>query len=138
MSKDEIILVKIKGKSMFPMLKDDSLAMVSLCSLQDLHTGDIAIFKGGDVFICHRFFGKVSLNGSSFLKTKSDIAYNFDPLTKNDKLIGKVVSFQRGIFTVKVNNVISRIIGLFLGYLLPLPVSVCLRLKSFINKCFIK
>lgn len=123
---------------MFPMLRHDSLARVALCPWQDLHTGDIAVFKGEEGFICHRFFGKVRSNGSAFLKTKPDITYNFDPLINIDRFIGKVVSFKRGIFTMQVNNVVSRIIGLSLGCFLPLPALAYFHFKSLMNRCFIK
>jgi len=118
---------------MLPLLMQNCPAQVSLCPLQDLYVGDIAVFKGEEGFVCHRFFCTAIFNGALFLKTKPDIVYNFDPPIRSDRFIGKVVSFKSGAFTIRIDNLFSRVIGLSLGCLLPIFTHLYLRFKRLIN-----
>lgn len=111
------------------MLPDGALAKISFCSFQDFNTGDIAVFKSGEGFVCHRVFRKIKLNGAPFLKTRADVAYDFDTPTAISRILGKVIGLKIGPFLVRMDNLITRITGLMVSCCLPVILRPFLSLK---------
>ncbi len=132
--KNSCIWVKVKGKSMFPIFVDNSLVRVSSCPIEDIGSGYIAVFKEGDGIICHRVIKKIKSKARLSLITKSDITFYGDALVEQDMLLGKVIALKKLGLTIRIDNIAIRLLGLFLGYLLPIFISPIFYLKSFIIK----
>ncbi|MEW6088943.1 MAG: signal peptidase I [bacterium] len=117
--KNRSVWVKVNGRSMFPFFDNGTLVQVILCSLEDVHRGDIVIFEDVTDIVCHRVLKRIKLKGELFLKTKGDTSFYFDSPVKQEKVIGKILIFKRMGFNININNPGARSIGLFLSYLLP-------------------
>jgi len=115
---------------MFPVLGRGSVARVVLCSFEDIHPGDIAVFKAKIGFICHRVLKKVYSQEGLFLKTKGDISRECDCLVRQEAFIGKVVSFKKVGLNIHIDNFFCRAAGFCFGYFLPFLIRPFLALKS--------
>ncbi len=114
------MMIRIMGTSMFPLFRHGSLAMAEFCSFDDLRRGDLAVFKGEDGgFVCHRLFKKHRQQGECLLKTKGDASLFFDGLVRKESIVGRVAIVHIGSFSVKVNNLPCRLLGLGLGCIVP-------------------
>jgi signal peptidase I len=124
------ILIKIVGASMLPLLRHGSSATVEFCSFEEMRPGDLAVFKkeGGE-FVCHRVLGKHRQGEQSFLKTKGDALFYFDPLLKKESFVGRVAIVHIGSFRVNVNHFLCRFLGLGLGCTAPFIVRSFSKLK---------
>ena len=118
------------GKSMFPLLGHGSLAKVALAPFEDMRLGDIAVFKAGSGFMCHRVVGKKNLDKELFLKTKGDAVSCSDPLVRKDAFVGKVITVRKGRFDIKIDNLTCRVIGLALSCLLPFALRMFFWFKN--------
>ena len=119
-----IIPINIAGESMLPLLKRGSSATAALGSVKEISLGDIAVFKAGEGFICHRIFNKTKSGGKLFLRTKGDALFNFDNPVGEDAVLGKIIAFRRWGFDIKVDNTLSRLTGLLLGCVAPFFVKI--------------
>jgi hypothetical protein len=113
------IRAKIKGNSMLPLFDTDSLVQIDLCPIEELHRGDIVVFKEGEGLICHRFFSMAKIRGELFLKVKGDAVWNFDPLVDSKYFLGKVVYLNKLGIRVRLDNFPARILGLFFSRIAP-------------------
>lgn len=85
----EKIEIKTKGKSMQPLIHDNSVIEAEITKPEKLKTGDIAIYFEKNKLFIHRIIKKKSNN---FL-TKGDNNWNFDLV--NEKLVlGKVTKIN--------------------------------------------
>jgi len=80
------IKVKIRGKSMQPLIPDKSFAEVSVSSLEKLKAGDIVIYYFGKNFVMHRILKKKQ----DYFLIKGDNRLTFDPLINRKLILGKV------------------------------------------------
>ena len=107
------IQAKVKGDSMRPLFNTDSLVQFAFCPIDLLRRGDVVVFKEGQSLVCHRFFSKVRLNESLFLKVKGDAALSFDPLVDSGCFLGKVVYLRKFGISLRLDNLPARMLGLF-------------------------
>ena len=115
---------------MLPFLRHGSSASVEFCSFEEMHPGDLAVFKNGEgEFICHRVIKKHHHQQERFLKTKGDALFYFDPLLKKESFVGRVTIVNIGFFRVNMDNFISRLLGLGLGCTVPFIVRPISKLK---------
>ncbi len=122
--KNTSVWAGVYGKSMCPAFGAGSKARVARCGAQDIHIGDIAVYKNENTVVCHRFYGKEIIKGRLFLKTKGDTVSSFDLLVSPEQLIGKVVAFKVRDFLMPVNNIPCRFAGFMIGFILPLIVKL--------------
>ncbi len=79
------IKLKTKGKSMYPLIKDNSEIEVKV-STEKLKKGDIILYFKNKKFFVHRLLKK---KGKKHL-LKGDNNWDFDEITKEKNIIGKV------------------------------------------------
>lgn len=85
------IHVKIKGKSMYPVIPNNSGIEVRIISASELKRGDIAMYHSKKKFFIHRIIGK---KGDNFL-IKGDNSWKFDSTVKEKSIIGKVTKINK-------------------------------------------
>ncbi|MFH1895063.1 MAG: signal peptidase I [archaeon] len=81
------IKVKIKGKSMYPLIPEKSEVEIKIISPKELKTGDIAAYYSKGKFVIHRILGK---KGKNFL-VKGDNNNRFDKKINEKNIVGKAV-----------------------------------------------
>ncbi len=128
--KNTSVWAGVYGKSMCPAFGAGSKARVARCGAQDIHIGDIAVYKNENTVVCHRFYGKEIIKGRLFLKTKGDTVSAFDLPVSPEQLLGKVITLKIRNFAIRINNIPCRFIGLLIGSSLPLFV----RLRFLFKK----
>jgi signal peptidase I len=118
-SKNQKLWVRVRGKSMFPALPDNSLMCILRCDAEDLRCGDIALFKDHGCLVAHRFFKQVRRNGSAIFKVKGDTTFAVDYAVKHDDIIAKVIAVKYPWFTVRIDNLLMRDLGLCMSQVMP-------------------
>ncbi|MDO9153865.1 MAG: signal peptidase I [Paludibacter sp.] len=131
------IRFRMKGFSMYPTLKEGDVGLVEKCSANDLKKGDIVVFKSYENLVAHRLIKIKNQNGIRIFIAKGDKNPTTDKPFTAEKLIGKLVSFQRNNKTIntkhadiKFRNFISthfsKIVTPFYNYQL--------RIENYFNK----
>ena len=88
-----MILCKVKGDSMHPLIKDGDMLFVENCLYNNLKRWDIVVYNSADGFpIVHRLIRKhqknqLELRGDGYLLVPEFVEFS--------KVIGKVVSINR-------------------------------------------
>lgn len=95
---------RLKGNSMYPVLKAGDIARVDACHLNSLKKGDIVVFKANDILIGHRIVDIKNVNNNFILTTRGDNSPHNDALFPPDELLGKITSFKRNNRERKVNS----------------------------------
>ncbi len=94
---DELTLeIKTQGFSMFPVLKNGDTAQVEKCTSKDIKRGDILVFRHNGKFIAHRLHKVKTENGQIRFLAKGDNNGHYDPLFKENELVGKVRLIKQG------------------------------------------
>ena len=88
---NEKIEVKIKGKSMQPVIPDNALLEVKIVSPEKLKSGDIIMFFEENRFFVHRMLKR---KAKGFL-VKGDNAKDFDRLVNEKRILGKVEKINK-------------------------------------------
>lgn len=97
----------MKGTSMLPFYKNGDLAIVVQQTFEQIHKGDIIVFKLQEEYLAHRLIKKNIKNCT--LQTKGDACKQYDCPIAFDEIMGKVVSFERD-GKIKSMNTFLRII----------------------------
>jgi ATP-binding cassette subfamily B protein len=93
---DKVLVLKMKGYSMFPTLRPGDTGFVEKCFPDSLKKGDIAVFRKGDSFVAHRIIGIGRNHVGKFLFTSRGDHNGFkDPEFDENQLVGKLSSFER-------------------------------------------
>lgn len=127
------IRVRIDGNSMRPFFTDGSSAYVALCRRDNIRVGDIAVFKDGPGFICHRVLRIVRQDDKMFFRTKGDAAFYPDIPTGEDLILGKVVAYGSGNTRIFIDNDYFRILGLFTAFTFPFVHRCLFLMRKFLN-----
>ncbi|MDD5730493.1 MAG: hypothetical protein PHN57_05145 [Candidatus Omnitrophica bacterium] len=118
-SKNSCVWARVRGKSMLPVFGGYAVVCITESSFKDICVGDIAVYKKEEGLICHRVLSKLRLNGKLFLRTKADTGFHFDPLVEPQEVIGKIAALKIRNFKFKIDNLLSRVAGLFLAFFFP-------------------
>lgn len=95
-------LVKVKGDSMYPFLRDDDLVVIKTLSYEKLRKGNVLVFKGRQgEYIIHRLVKKAQ-SGCCHLQGDG-YKLSSEPIAKN-ALIGKAIGIIRGDNFVRFNR----------------------------------
>jgi len=85
----------MQGYSMYPTLREGDTGVVEKWNPEDLHVGDIIVFKSNGKLVAHRLFKIEVRNGLRLFTAKGDKnSYTDQPFT-GDALVGKITSLQR-------------------------------------------
>jgi len=88
---DHRLILRMKGFSMYPCLKPGDKGVVEKCILHDLRPGDIIVFKQNGSLVAHRLMHR----NHDVLMAKGDHNKHYDPVVKEDALIGRVIRVER-------------------------------------------
>ncbi len=101
-------LAVVEGYSMFPLLREGDLVFAYKPSPNDIHVGDIVIYRGfhGELII-HRVVKIVEKNGEKYYVTRGDNNEGNDyfqflgkPGVTYDRIEGKVIEFNGAVFKI--------------------------------------
>lgn len=90
---------RLKGNSMYPLIKNDEIIKVKPLKENDLTVGDIVVFKADTLITVHRFLKEHASNGT-IITTKGDSNMFFDPPNQKIDIIGKVISVEKSTGTI--------------------------------------
>lgn len=129
LTKYNSVWMTIVGKSMLPFLKSGDSIAVRKTDIKDIRVGDVALFRKGDNAIAHRVIRKIRRNGRFFLQAKSDISFASESFG-SEELIGKAVSFKKGVKEIGVDNMAFRLMGLAAAFIFPFIARTLFIFKS--------
>ena len=95
---DHRLVFRMKGYSMFPLLRPGDKGVVEKCDPRDLRRGDIIVFYLRGMLVAHRMMQR---RGDSFL-AKGDNNPVFDPLINPSEFVGKLSSNHPNSFRMKL------------------------------------
>jgi len=127
-------LFKMKGNSMFPILKDGDVGMVQKCEPEKLRVGDVVVFKSRYNYVAHRLI-RIQQNGPlTFYTARGDKNKFNDPPFTAEALAGQILQFTRGkkVFTTEDRKVrlLTKVTGMFRSLLIP-AFDLRFRLKAY-------
>lgn len=111
------IKFRMKGNSMFPVMRCGDIGLVERCNPDDLKVGDIIVFKTPNKMIGHRLEKIIEQNDERIFIARGDNCYRSDAPFKSDALIGKTVSYQRGSRSGNPYDRISSVMYFFVKHL---------------------
>ena len=88
---DHQLEFRMKGYSMFPLLRPGDTGIVHKCRFNELKKGDIVVFHQNNTLIAHRILG---LNGE-YILAKGDQSAIFDAPVPPQSIIGKLTHYSR-------------------------------------------
>jgi len=91
----QIDIYRIRGNSMYPVLKDGDIGIVSKCSPKEAKIGDIVVFKSGENFVAHRLRRIHGKTPHSLFYAQGDKNRHKDPAFTSEDFVGKISSFRR-------------------------------------------
>jgi signal peptidase len=92
--------ILIKGRSMFPMLRDGDVVEIRDFDLNRLRVGDLLLFKTeSGQLVLHRYLGQQIFEGRVWLTTKGDASRGCDRPIAPQQILGRVVQIHssRGV-----------------------------------------
>ncbi len=78
------------GVSMIPFIRDASLLTVDECAPSGVLPGDIVVYRGGDVFICHRVVLRRWQEGDPWVYILGNDPTRPDGWVRAERILGKV------------------------------------------------
>ena len=107
--------IKIKGTSMKPLIVEgNSITFCTLLNLNDLKTGDIAVFQGETCLIAHRIVDRIRKDGKIWFKEKGDNLF-YPTVIPGDVIVGKVVGIDKNGVNIDLTAYYWFCINRFLG-----------------------
>lgn len=100
----------IKGTSMLPYLEEGDRVWLQMTEADRLQPGDLVAFELNQTIFTHRLIRKAP----NFLLTKGDNCFFPDPSITLDRILGKVIAFEKDgkIYRLEGKRVgINRILG---------------------------
>ncbi|MBP1676414.1 MAG: transporter related protein [Bacteroidetes bacterium] len=110
---DRHLKIKMTGYSMFPTFKAGDYGIVEKCHIDEIHRGDIIVFRKKNGYVAHRLIQK----NESTLITKGDFNYQYDPKVSVSELWGKITSYERAGKTYFIANGLQKMLALNFGKL---------------------
>jgi signal peptidase I len=117
---------KSRGESMYPLIKNGDTLLIQPMKADEIHPGDIVIYRiPSGSFIAHRFI-KRNISGS--LLTNGDSMRHYDKLVDEEQVFGKVVQIERHSRILKLegrlNGLNTRLITWLAQYRVPLQITI--------------
>lgn len=109
--------VKIRGygRSMGRLIKKDCQLVVT-DFFNQLHIGDVVVFRHRDSLIVHRIVAIKSDNSRSLYLAKGDARPHYDKYISEEFILGKVVRIIHGSQTIELNTYWSRFLGKIIAF----------------------
>ena len=127
------VTILLEGDSMRPLIRRgrDPVTIVPLTRPPE--RGDVVLFRLGERYIVHRVW---QLDGDR-IRTFGDNCWNPEPWFPVTQVLGRVIRFQRGRRTYRLDTTFSQIWGRAWMALHPVRM-VYKRLRSLAGRCFRK
>ena len=90
-----MILLPVKGRSMWPFIREGDLVKIKPAKAHPIRIGDIAVCRKDSKIIIHRVMWKQKLNGEWRFLTKGDASLGFDKETGGADILGIVTAIER-------------------------------------------
>ncbi len=115
--------------SMVPLLQPGDQVQVSRIVAEEVHFGDIVVFRRDDDLIVHRVLKKWHTPNGVYFSEKGDAGCAYS-LVSADKVVGRVTRLKKGAKTLDLNLPPSRMANLLLSAWLRLTATCVSRLES--------
>lgn len=126
-----------QGRSMSPILREGNQILVKTTLPQDLHFGDIIVYKSKDLLIAHRFlYRKFRRNNIMEIVAKADNSSERDSPFSSDCLLGKVVEIIKKGKTLNLEGDHWRIISFLIGTVSLLEAIIFETICTLRMRCF--
>lgn len=89
---DRQLEFRMKGYSMFPMLRPGDTGMVEKCTIDELRPGHIVVFYQRSNLVAHRYIRRVD----DRIVCKGDKNLYADEPVKREAIVGKLIRYKRG------------------------------------------
>jgi signal peptidase I, archaeal type len=104
----------ISGKSMRPIINNDDIVVIKHSS-DGVGIGTIILYKNEQKLIAHRIVQRKKKDSSILYVSKGDSSRCFDPIIKQEQIIGKVVAIKKNKSTIYLNNNFWWLIGILIA-----------------------
>lgn len=88
------VKVSLGGYSMLPVLKAGDTATVVKTGREELHKGDIVLFRDSKKVIAHRIIRIINTNSDYTYITKGDSLKKADKPVQYQDILGKIIAFE--------------------------------------------
>lgn len=108
------LTIQLASGSMSPVLPTGSQAEIQACRLEDLKFLDMVVFWDEEKIVCHCFFGLGDMRSATGERTfisRGLASKQFDVLTSESNLIGKVVNRKIGSWEYIFYRLCNRCLG---------------------------
>jgi|GEM_PF-395819 len=96
---------KAHGFSMYPFIRDGDVINIQPVNVNTLKVGNIAFYRSvGNRLVAHRIINKDYYNDELILTTRGDALWSSNEQVAANRILGQVVSVQRGQKVVKFNE----------------------------------
>lgn len=97
LSSGSFLRVRVTGRSMVPLLCGGEILTIKKISASSLRKGDLVFFKNRDGHpVIHRIVKKYTHNDVLTFQTRGDALIGFDGPVREEHILGKVCSLERG------------------------------------------
>lgn len=86
---------QVRGRSMFPFLRDGDVIQVTPSGIEDLQLGDIIFYRSGDRMLAHRVVGLITTCEGKSARARGDAFLQEDPPVTEEDLVGRVELVSR-------------------------------------------
>jgi len=92
-----LLRIRVTGRSMVPFLQGGEMLTIRKASASSLRKGDLVFFKNRDGHpVIHRIVKKYTHNDVLTFQTRGDALIGFDGPVREEHILGKVCSLERG------------------------------------------
>lgn len=110
LEKENEVKLRVSGVSMFPFLRKGDSLLAKGADCGQIRVGNIILYYDEGGICCHRVFSKKNGN----IRVKADANVCAEPLVSED-FIGKVVAIERKGKTIRIDNTLGYLRGLFIS-----------------------
>ena len=97
LGKGVLLRIRVTGRSMVPFLQGGEMLTIRKASASSLRKGDLVFFKNRDGHpVIHRIVKKYTHNDVLTFQTRGDALIGFDGPVREEHILGKVCSLERG------------------------------------------
>ena len=90
------IRLRVSGTSMLPAIRPGDILIVGRCTIDELGSGDVVLFRSGERLFAHRVARTCVGEGPSVLITKGDALMSDDPPLPFSQVLGRVTAICPG------------------------------------------
>jgi signal peptidase I len=132
-----LIRFRAQGGSMMPVIERGDIVTVVPADAGNLRVGDVVLYQSGSIAVVHRMLMQYSRGGSTWLLTKGDAMPEADSPVEAGRLIGRVVSIERGGRRLDLDRPAMRAISVLIAMISPVSryyLPVARRIKRLLER----